>query len=66
MATFQWQFDAPTGTYKQHALSKRIYNAAVENSVFMDHVQPITSSAREVYGTALPISVTRIEVVEIE
>ncbi|MGI9489189.1 MAG: N4-gp56 family major capsid protein [Geminicoccaceae bacterium] len=41
MAQFQWQFDAPTGTFKQHALSRRLYLAALENSVFMDHVQPI-------------------------
>lgn len=41
MAQFQWQFDAPTGTFKQHALSRRLYLAALENSTFMDHVQPI-------------------------
>lgn len=37
----QWQFDAPTGTYKSHAMSKRLFEAAVENSKFMDHVTPI-------------------------
>jgi N4-gp56 family major capsid protein len=41
VATFQWQFDAPTGTYKQHAMSKRLYMAALENAVFMDHVTPV-------------------------
>ncbi|PWT71725.1 MAG: hypothetical protein C5B59_17250 [Bacteroidetes bacterium] len=41
MAQFQWQFDAPTGTFKQHALSRRLYEAAVQRSVFMDHVRPV-------------------------
>jgi N4-gp56 family major capsid protein len=43
MAQFQWQFDAPTGVFKQHALSRRLYWAALENSVFMDHVSAIPS-----------------------
>lgn len=47
MAQFTWAFDAPTGTFKQHALSRRLYEAALENSVFMDHVQPITSFGRK-------------------
>lgn len=41
MAQFTWQFDAPTGTYKQHALSRRLYEAAVENSVCVDHARPV-------------------------
>lgn len=41
MATFQWQFDAPTGVYKQHALSRKIYMAALEDAKFMDFIQPI-------------------------
>lgn len=41
MGQFQWQFDAPTGTYKQHALSRRLFDAAVEKSVCMEYVQPI-------------------------
>lgn len=43
MAQFQWQFDAPTGTYKQHAMSRKLFEKALEESVFMDHVQPIES-----------------------
>lgn len=38
MAQFQWQFDAPSGTYKQHALSSRLYGAALEDAKFMEHV----------------------------
>lgn len=41
MAQFQWQFDAPTGTFKQHALSQRLYEAAVQRSVFVDHCRPV-------------------------
>ncbi len=41
MAQFTWVFDAPTGTYKEHDLSARLYEAAIEDSVFMDHVTPI-------------------------
>lgn len=41
MSQFTWTFDAPTGTYKSHKLSARLYEAAVEDSVFMDHVRPV-------------------------
>lgn len=41
MAQFQWQFDAPTGTFKQHALSSRLYEAAVQRSVMVDHCRPV-------------------------
>lgn len=51
--TFTWTFDAPTGTYKNHAMSSRLYEAAVENSVFMDHVRPV-----EGYGKKQGESVT--------
>jgi len=40
MAQFTWTFDAPTGTYKNFTLSSKLYESAVENSVFMDHVLP--------------------------
>jgi N4-gp56 family major capsid protein len=41
MAQFTWSFDAPSGTYKQHALSRKLYYAALEKSKFMDHVRPV-------------------------
>jgi N4-gp56 family major capsid protein len=44
---FTWTFDAPTGVYKQHALSSRLYVAAVEDSVFMDHVRPVDGFGRK-------------------
>lgn len=47
MAQFKWSFDAPTGTYKQHAMSRKLYMAALEQSVFMDHVRPIEGFGRK-------------------
>ena len=47
MAQFQWAFDAPSGTYKQHAMSRRLYMAALEQSVFMDHVRPVEGFGRK-------------------
>lgn len=47
MAQFQWQFDAPTGTFKQHALSRRLYTAAVEAAVCMDYARPVAGFGRK-------------------
>lgn len=47
MTTFQWQFDAPNGVFKQHALSAEIYKAAVAESKFMDHVKPVDGFGRK-------------------
>lgn len=47
MANFTWTFDAPTGTYKSHELSARLFQAAVEESVFMDHVMPLSEFGRK-------------------
>lgn len=47
MAQFTWVFDAPTGVYKQHALSQELYMAAVEDSVFADHVTPVGGYGRK-------------------
>src|SRR5690606_21771209 len=41
MSQFTWTYDAPTNTYKSFELSAKLYEAAVENSVFMDHVRPV-------------------------
>lgn len=53
MPRFQWQFDAPTGVFKSHAMSRRLYMAALENAVFMDHVDPVDG-----YGRKMGESVT--------
>lgn len=47
MTTFQWQFDAPSGVFKQHELSSKLYQAAVADTVFMDHVKPIDGFGRK-------------------
>lgn len=54
---FTWTFDAPTGTYKNHALSSRLWEAAVENSVFMDHVMPVEGFGRKMGET---VTLTRV------
>ena len=57
MASFEWSFDAPTGTFKSNALSKKLYEAAVEESVFMEHVRAISSYGRKQGET---VTLTRI------
>ena len=60
MATFTWTYDAPTGTYKSHAMSRKLWEAALPGSVFMDHVRPIDS-----YGRKNGESVTLVRVANI-
>lgn len=55
--TFTWTFDAPTGTYKNHAMSSKLWEAAVENSVFMDHVDPVAGFGRKMGET---VTLTRV------
>jgi N4-gp56 family major capsid protein len=57
MAQFTWKFDAPSGTYKSHALSMKLYEAAVENSVFVDHLQPASGFGRKMGET---VTLTRV------
>lgn len=38
MADFSWDLDAPSGTFKNHALSAKIREAAVADSKFMQYV----------------------------
>lgn len=56
-AEFTWTFDAPTGTYKSHALSSRLYEAALAESVFMDFVQPVEGYGRKMGET---VTLTRV------
>ena len=57
MAQFTWIFDAPTGTYKQHALSKRLYWAALEDAKFLDFTKPV-----EGYGKGMGENVTLMRI----
>lgn len=47
MAEFTWTFDAPTGTYKQHAFSRELYYAALADATFMEHVSTINGYGRK-------------------
>lgn len=47
MAQFTWTFDAPTGVYKSHAMSRELYWEALEDSVFMDHVTGVEGFGRK-------------------
>lgn len=58
MATFSWVFDAPTGTYKQHALSRKLFEAAVENSIFVDHARPVDGFGKNKGET---VTLTRVK-----
>lgn len=46
-APFTWAFDAPSGTFKSHKMSAALYKAAVEDTVFMDHVKPLEEFGRK-------------------
>ena len=56
-APFTWTFDAPSGTYKNHALSKKLYWKALENSKFMDYVRGVEGFGRKRGET---ITLTRV------
>lgn len=56
-AEFSWVFDAPTGTYKNHAMSSKLYEAAVAKSVFMDHVQSVDGYGKKMGET---VTLTRV------
>ncbi len=57
MAQFTWKFDAPTGTFKNHALSMKLFEAAVENSIFVDHVRPVDGFGK---GKGETVTLTRV------
>ena len=60
MATFTWNFDAPTGTYKSHAMASKLWEAAVAGSVFMDHVRPVDGFGRKQGETVTLVRVANI------
>ena len=51
--SFSWDFDAPTGTFKNHKLSNELLFTALENTVFMPFV-----STQEEFGKNMGESVT--------
>lgn len=58
MAELTWTFDAPTGTYKNHVMSGKLWEAAVENSVFLDHITSMDGMGRK-QGES--ITITRVK-----
>lgn len=57
MAQFTWSFDAPSGTYKNHAMSRKLYTEAVEESVFSDYTRPISGFGKKMGET---VTITRL------
>ena len=53
MTMYQWQFNSETGAFKNHALSRDLYVAAVENSKFMDFVTPVESFGKKMGESVL-------------
>ena len=58
--SYQWQFNSETGAFKNHALSRDLYVAAVEDSVLMDFVQPIESFGRNMGESVLLTRIRRL------
>jgi N4-gp56 family major capsid protein len=58
MPQFTWVFDAPTGTYKNNNLAMKLYEAAVENSVFVDHVRTVEGYGR---NSGESVTLTRVQ-----
>lgn len=52
-----WTFDAPTGVYKDHALSSRIREAAIADAQFMRFVRPESNYGK---GKGASVTVTRV------
>jgi N4-gp56 family major capsid protein len=57
MAQFQWTFDAPTGVYKSHAMSRKLWTAAVEEAKFAQFCRPIDGYGKHKGDT---VTLTRI------
>jgi N4-gp56 family major capsid protein len=54
---FSWTYDQPTNTYKNHHISGKLFEAAVENSVFTPHASTVDG-----FGKNMGESVTLIRV----
>lgn len=57
MAEFTWTFDAPTGTFKSHAMSRRLYEAALPLTVFMPFIRPVDGFGKKMGES---VTLTRI------
>lgn len=57
MANFSWTYDAPTGTYKSHAMSSQLRSAAIAETKFMQFVKPEAGYGRKMGES---ITITRL------
>jgi N4-gp56 family major capsid protein len=55
-----WTSTAPSGVYKSHAMSMQLREAAVEDSIFMEHVTPEPGYAK---GRGDTLTITRVSAV---
>ena len=58
---FTWIYDAPSGVYKSHAMSKTLYEKALEDAKFMDYVRPVSGFGRKKGET---ITMTRLAAID--
>jgi N4-gp56 family major capsid protein len=54
---FTWTYDAPAGVYKSHAMSRKLYEKALENTKFMSFIRPVDGFGRKKGET---ITLTRL------
>ena len=57
MANQSWTYDAPSGTYKNHAMSSDLRNAAIAETKFMQFVKPEPGYGKKMGES---VSITRI------
>jgi N4-gp56 family major capsid protein len=47
LAQFTWTYDSPTGTYKNHAMSGRLYEVSLAETIMVDYVRPVEGFGRK-------------------
>jgi len=57
MAQYTWGFDSPSGVFKSHAMSSKIYETAVANTKFMPFAKPVDGFGKKKGET---VTLTRI------
>lgn len=60
MTGFSWTYDAPSGVFKSHEMSKKLYKVAIEDSVWSDHTIPAGGFGKNM-GEA--VTLTRINAI---
>ena len=60
MAQYTWGFDSPSGTFKSHAMSAKIYETAIANTKFMPFTKPVDGFGKKKGET---VTLTRISAI---